>query len=70
MNISIAINEYLHSVKLTRSHATMLAYKNALQIFSQILKEKRIDPSISDTQDITENIISPYRERQQTSGSG
>lgn len=60
MKISVAISKYLHSIKLTRSNATMLAYRNAMQNFSQVLKEKGIDPSISDTQYITENIIAPF----------
>lgn len=57
ITISIAIAQYLDMVKLSRSGHTMRAYKNALQIFSTVLKEKWLEPTTTPIEKLTENMI-------------
>jgi len=57
--ITDAINKYLDMVKLSRSKHTMLAYKNALQIFSSVLTEKWLEPETTPIAKLTEDLISP-----------
>jgi site-specific recombinase XerD len=56
--IADAMSQYLDMVKLSRSGHTMRAYKNALQIFSTVLKEKWLEPSTTPIEQLTENMIS------------
>lgn len=57
MTISEAIKRYLDTVHLARSPHTMLAYKNALNIFTEVLKAKSLNPETTPTQKITEDLI-------------
>jgi len=56
--ISDAMSKYLDMIKLSRSIHTMRAYKNALQIFSTVLKEKWLEPTSTSAEKLTENMIS------------
>lgn len=58
VTVSEAINKYLDMVKLSRSIHTMRAYKNALQIFCTVLKEKWLEPESTPIEKLTENMIS------------
>jgi site-specific recombinase XerD len=55
--ISQAISAYLDSVQLARSPNTARTYKNALNIFQQVLKEYWIEPETSPTEKLTEDAI-------------
>ncbi|MFN8412594.1 MAG: tyrosine-type recombinase/integrase [Anaerolineales bacterium] len=57
--ISDAMKMYLDTVKLSRSVHTMLAYKNALKIFSDVLAEKNLEPNSTPIDLLTEDLISP-----------
>ncbi|HRQ24812.1 MAG TPA: tyrosine-type recombinase/integrase, partial [Anaerolineales bacterium] len=57
--ISDAMKRYLDMVKLSRSRHTMLAYKNALHIFCDVLAEKSLEPDSTPVQMLTEDLISP-----------
>jgi len=59
VTVSDAMNKYLDMVKLSRSRHTMLAYKNALQIFREVLKEKWLAPESTPIEKLTEDLISP-----------
>jgi site-specific recombinase XerD len=56
--IAEAMSKYLDMVKLSRSSHTMRAYKNALQIFSNVLKEKWLEPTSTSIGQLNENMIS------------
>lgn len=60
-NITIekAITRYLDMVKLSRSIHTMLAYKNALKVFSEVLVKKSLNPPSTPVEKLTEDIVSP-----------
>lgn len=53
------MKRYLDMVKLSRSRHTMLAYKNALQIFRDVLAEKSLEPDSTPAEMLTEDLISP-----------
>ena len=57
VTIADAMSQYLDMVKLSRSGHTMRAYKNALQIFSTVLKEKWLEPTTTPIEKLTENMI-------------
>ena len=59
ITISDAIQRYLDAVKLSRSPHTMLAYRNAMQIFRELLKEKSLEPETTSAEKITEDLITP-----------
>jgi len=59
LTISVAIQQYLDTVKLSRSLHTMLAYRNALNVFSAVLLEKWLDPLSTPIEKLTEDLISP-----------
>lgn len=54
-----AMSRYLEVIKLARSKHTMLAYKNALNIFREALIEKRLKPDSTPIEKLTEDMISP-----------
>jgi integrase/recombinase XerC len=58
--ISQVIAKYLDVVKLTRSEHTMRAYKNALNVFSEVLVEKWLDPATTPVDKLTEDVVSPF----------
>jgi integrase/recombinase XerC len=57
--ISDVMTKYIDLVKLSRSMHTARAYKNALHIFSDVLKEKWLEPDSTPIEKLTENLISP-----------
>lgn len=59
MMISDVMKNYLDMVKLARSKQTMLTYKNALRVFSEVLREKWLDPDSTPIEKLTEDVISP-----------
>lgn len=59
VTISDAMKRYSDMVKLSRSRHTMLAYKNALNIFREVLREKSLEPDSTPAETLTEDLISP-----------
>jgi site-specific recombinase XerD len=57
--IAETMNKYLDMVKLSRSRHTMLAYKNALNIFRAVLTEKWLEPDSTPIEKLTEDLVSP-----------
>jgi integrase/recombinase XerC len=57
MPISQAITEYLASVASARKEHTASTYKNALNVFSSVLKERWLDPETSPITKLTEDAI-------------
>ena len=57
--ITDVMTKYIDVVKLSRSEHTARAYKNALQIFRDVLKEKWLEPDSTPIEKLTENLISP-----------
>ncbi len=60
ITINEAILKYLDTIKLSRSEHTARAYKNALNIFSQALVEKWLDPLSTPIEKLTEDVLSPF----------
>jgi site-specific recombinase XerD len=60
LTISAVFAKYLDVVKLTRSEHTMRAYKNSLNLFTQVLVEKWLDPTTTPIEKLTEDVVSPY----------
>lgn len=56
--ISDVMKQYLQLVERSRSKHTMLAYKNALQAFSKVLKKKSLNPDITPIEKLTEEPFS------------
>lgn len=62
LTISEVMSKYLDMVKLSRSKHTMLAYKNALNIFREILRENLLEPASAPIGALTEDLVSPMAE--------
>jgi site-specific recombinase XerD len=62
ITISQAMSRYLDMVKLSRSKHTMLAYKNALQVFQSVLTERWLEPETTPITKLTEDLVSPLAE--------
>lgn len=62
LTISEAMSKYLDMVRLSRSKHTMLAYKNALNIFREILRENSLEPASAPIGALTEDLVSPMAE--------
>jgi site-specific recombinase XerD len=60
--ISDLMVKYLDMIKLARSRQTMLTYRNALRVFSEVLTTKKLDPATTPIQKLTEDLISPLAE--------
>ncbi len=60
LSISDVMNNYLRMVERARSKHTMLAYKNALHIFSEVLEKKSLNPEITPIEKLTENSFSKF----------
>ena len=58
--ISDVMNEYLRMVERARSKHTMLAYKNALQAFSEVLEKKSLKPDITPIEKLTEEPFAKF----------
>ena len=59
VTIADAIKSYLDTVKLSRSIHTMFAYKNALNVFGDVLMEKNLNPQSTPIGKLTEDLVSP-----------
>jgi site-specific recombinase XerD len=57
--ITDVMAKYIDMKKLSRSEHTAHAYKNALNIFNEVLVEKWLDPKITPIEKLTEDLISP-----------
>jgi integrase/recombinase XerC len=55
--IADTMNNYLSLVKDARSRNTMLAYRNALRRFREVLMERKLDPDTTPIENITEDLI-------------
>jgi len=60
LTISAVMKNYLDVVKLSRSEHTMRAYKNALNVFTDVLIEKWLDPNSTPIEKITEEVVSNF----------
>ena len=58
--ITDVIARYIDMVKLSRSEHTARAYKNGLNIFTEVLTEKWLDPLTTPIEKLTEDIIAPF----------
>ena len=58
--ITDVIAKYIDMVKLSRSEHTARAYKNGLNIFTEVLAEKWLDPLTTPIEKLTEDIIAPF----------
>jgi integrase/recombinase XerC len=57
--ITDVMAKYIDMKKLSRSEHTARAYKNALNVFTEVLVEKWLDPKITPIEKLTEDLISP-----------
>lgn len=55
--ISDVMNAYLRLVERSRSKHTKLSYKNALQVFSEVLRKQSLDPSTTPIEKLTEDAL-------------
>ncbi len=60
--ISDLMSQYLRMVERARSKHTMLAYKNALNIFSELLEKKSLKPDITPIEKLEENSFTKFVE--------
>ncbi|HMX18385.1 MAG TPA: tyrosine-type recombinase/integrase [Anaerolineales bacterium] len=60
VSISEAIQQYLRMVERARSRKTMLAYKNALNVFCQMLNEKSTNPNTTPITQLNEEQFSKF----------
>lgn len=58
--ISDVMSAYLHMVERARSRHTMLAYKNALHVFSELLEKKELKPSVTPIEKLTEDSFTKF----------
>ncbi|GAB1470004.1 site-specific tyrosine recombinase XerD [Chloroflexota bacterium] len=58
-SISDVMSAYLRMVERSRSRHTMLAYKNALNIFRDVLDKQSLNPSVTPIVNLTEDLLSP-----------
>ncbi len=57
--ISDVMSAYLLLVERSRSKHTKLSYKNALQVFSEVLRKQTLDPSTTPIENLTEELLGP-----------
>ena len=59
MNLIIfeCIQNYLNSVKLSRSANTYRTYANAMRLFSEVLAKNGLDPESADLSELTEDAV-------------
>jgi len=60
--ISDVMSDYLRMVERARSKHTMLAYKNALRSFSELLEKKSLKPGITPIEKLTEESFAKFVE--------
>ena len=53
------MSAYLRLVERSRSKHTKLSYKNALQVFSEVLRKQTLDPSTTPIENLTEELLGP-----------
>jgi integrase/recombinase XerC len=58
--ISEVMDKYVDIVKQSRSEHTARAYRNALNVFAEVLVEKWLDPHTTPIEKLTEDIVSPF----------
>jgi site-specific recombinase XerD len=57
MEIQACIQNYLNSVKLSRSANTFRTYANAMRLFSDVLAKNGLDPKSADLSELTEDAV-------------
>ena len=57
MKIQACIQNYLNSVKLSRSANTFRTYANAMRLFSDVLAKNGLDPKSADLSELTEDAV-------------
>ena len=57
MKIQACIQNYLNSVKLSRSANTYRTYANAMRLFSDVLAKNGLDPKSADLSELTEDAV-------------
>ena len=57
MKIQNCIQNYLNSVKLSRSANTYRTYANAMRLFSEVLAKNGLDPKSADLSELTEDAV-------------
>ena len=57
--ISDVMNAYLRLVERSRSKHTKLSYKNALKVFSEVLRKQSMDPASTPIEKMTEDLLVP-----------
>lgn len=53
------MDAYLRMVERSRSRHTKFSYKNALQVFSEVLRKQSMDPASTPIEKLTEDLLSP-----------
>lgn len=59
LTISEVMDAYLRLVERSRSKHTKLSYKNALQVFSEVLQKQKLDPTTTPIETLSENLLAP-----------
>lgn len=54
------MDAYLRLVERSRSKHTMLSYKNALQVFSEVLRKQSKDPASTPIEKLSEDLLAPF----------
>lgn len=62
LTISDVMSQYLRMVERIRSKHTMLAYKNALHVFGDLLKKRSLDPDVTPIEKLEENAFTKFVE--------
>jgi site-specific recombinase XerD len=57
--ISDVMDAYLRLVERSRSKHTKLSYKNALNVFSEVLRKQSMDPHSTPIEKLTEDLLGP-----------
>lgn len=57
--ISDVMNTYLRLVERSRSKHTKLSYKNALNVFTEVLRKNSLDPTTTPIEKLTEDLLGP-----------
>ena len=59
LTISEVMDAYLRLVERSRSKHTKLSYKNALNVFSEVLQKQKLDPTTTPIETLSENLLAP-----------
>jgi site-specific recombinase XerD len=60
------MNKFLRMKELSRSKLTMLAYRNGLNAFREVLQKEKIDPDTTFVDQLSEDLIEPFAEHIKT----